>query len=154
MDKEEYKKYIEDNKHKIKNPERWVGYVPHRIENSDNPTMQYFSQNILFGRRTARDGKLVLATALYEPEYSSFNLVVDDKHNYASMDYFNQYDRRAKIVMKCYFVGNSARRYEAIKYFEDKWSGLAEGENNWDKFFIQVSFLNFVNGEKVVYDDL
>lgn len=153
MDQKEYKKYIEENKHKIKNPASWVGYVPNRIEDGDLK-MRLFSQNILFGRYIVRNGENVLATALYNPDRASLKVeVASDKSNvFMSMDYYNDHDRRAKVVMAVNLSKDGARKYEATKYFEDKWIGTAEGLDDWERFFIQVSFLEFVKDEKVEYN--
>jgi len=153
MDQNEYKEYIEENKYKIKNPASWIGYCPNRIEDDDS-RMRCFSQNILFGRYIVRNGETVLAIALYEPDRASFSDKVENDHCsiVMSMNYYNTHDRRAKIVMVANLSKDGVIKYEAIKYFEDQWIGTAEGLDNWDRFFIQVSFLEFVNGEKVEYN--
>lgn len=150
MNQKERRQYVGANRHKIKHPQQWVGYVPKRID-SPNPILRCLSLNILFGRYTVRNGKPAFACALYEPDYASVKTAVQNDTGCISMDYYNRHDHRAKITLKYYVTENRPGRYEAVKYFEDKLIGIAEGGNDWDRFFIQVSFLEFVVGEIVEF---
>ncbi|MEA1936527.1 MAG: hypothetical protein U9N04_00215, partial [Patescibacteria group bacterium] len=126
-------------------------YIPMKIKNS-SPENELMARNILFGRYTTRNNKPVTAHALYNPESSS--LEIEDKVVCVSMNYYNELDKRAKIVLKCFLSSDGTKKYEATKYFENKKIGIAKGGDDWNRFFTQVSFLNFVEGEKVRFKEI
>lgn len=133
--------------------EDWIAYIPNRMESQD-PKMRFLSRNILFGKYIVRGGKPVLASALYEPDCESLDTDVKDAIVCIFMNYYNQLDNRGKVILKCYLSKNGSRRYEAIKYFNEAQLGLADGGDNWERFFTQVALLGLVADEKVEYTDL
>ena len=153
MKQKECKEYTKKNKCRVNNHNNWLGYIPNRIE-GQRPETKCLAMNILFGRYTIQNGKNAIAHALYKPEPSTFEMKKGDDVICISMNYYNELDKRAKIVLKCFLSKDDTKRYEATKYFENKKIGVAEGGDDWRRFFIQVSFLDFVKGEKVRLEDL
>ena len=148
MNQEKYiKKNIKENHSDL------ISYIPQRIE---NPCVEArcLARNILFGRLAVQDGKNAIAHALYNPEPSTFKIMREGSDICISINYCNESDGRAKVVLKCFLANDGTKKYEAIKYFEEKEMGTAEGGDDWNKFFMQVSFLNFAIGEKVRFQNL
>ena len=154
MDQKEYKGYIKKNKCGINNLKNWPCYIPRKIEGQCREVRR-LAVNILLGRYTVRNGKNVIAHALYELKSSTLKASKKDDITCISINYYNELDRRAKIVLKCFFSEDGMQqRYEATKYFENKMVGVAEGGDDWNRFFMQVSLLGFVEGEKVRFEGI
>jgi len=125
------------------------GYIPKTLEVKDRPELSIFPLNVLMARYTIRDGKTVLGNVLYEPDLSSFDY--DSKLKVVKMDYYNKYNHDYWLTM-AFDLERKTR--QCTKYFSGKEVGVAEGGEDWERFFIQVSFLGFEQNETCVFEEV
>jgi len=127
----------------------FVGFIPKKLKLESSPELAIFPLNVLIGRYTAKDGKTILGSVLYEPDLSS--LIVNEKKDLI-LKYRNRYDRRyyLKMIIE---NGNKLRRCE--KYKDKEKIGITYGVINWDKqdeswnlFFQHVALLGLDKGER------
>lgn len=128
-------------------------YTPRKLEDQ-RPEARYLAMNILFGRYTIQSGENTVVIALYNPRFSTFKIKKEGDIICISMNYYNESDERAKIVLKCFLSKDDTKKYEATKYFENKKIGIADGGDDWHRFFIQVFLLGFVEGERVRFEGI
>lgn len=136
----------------------FVGFIPRRLEIKGREELAVFSLNFLMGRYIMKEGKLVLASALYEPDLSSFQVIESPKS--LTMNYYNKRDRRARLLMKIDFEN---KKRECVKYFEEEETGITvgafvDGEDKaggaWKNFFFHMGYLGFAEGEVVEFTDM
>lgn len=133
----------------IKQRSGFVGFIPKSLKINDRPELSIFPLNVLIGRYTIRDGKKMFGSALYEPDISSF--IEDKESGIMSMRFYNKYNHDYWLEME-YEFKNKKRRCQ--KMCKGEQCGIAFGGENWNGFFVQVSFLGLYEGETCKFDEV
>lgn len=138
-------KLIENNP-KLKG---FIGYIPKPLNLESKPEFSIFPFNVLIGRHTEIEGKQIIATALYEPDY--LNFVIDDQRNMIII-YQSRSDPHYYLKM---IINKDLTKRTCKKYHDQELIGIADGiidwekqEDSWNRFFYQVAFLGLEIGEK------
>jgi len=122
-----------------------LGFVPHRLEIPDRPELGLFPFNVMFANsKNGDNGKIISATALYEPMLNTYKL--DRKQ--CSMEYFNIYGHGSWLLITFDLANNT---YRGQKYVGEKLVGEACGKE-WKLFFIHFTILGLSDGEKCKFD--
>jgi hypothetical protein len=117
----------------------FFSFIPKRLEIKERPELNIFPFNVLFGRNKSKDGKMIMASALYEPDIMSFKKA----GNEWSMNYHNVYGGNSWLSIVYDEVKNS---YVGTKFINGESSGMAFG-GQWDMFFIHFTMLSVAKGE-------
>lgn len=128
------------------NKNDFLGFVPHRLEVADRPELNNLPFNVLFSSFTARDGVLLMGSALYEPDFSSFECGGEEY----SMKYYNKHggDCWLRVV-----YNEKKKNWVGEKFVNGKTAGMAFGAK-WDMFFVHFTMLGLVNGEKCMFEEI
>lgn len=139
---------MKDKKEKLETMSGSVGYIPRPLRLKDKPELNIFPFNVLMGKYMEKNGEIVFAHIVYEPDLSS--LGIDDEDNLA-MNYINRYDRRFYLKM---IVQKDFKSRKCIKYKGNKIVGESGAiidpdnkENSWKIFFAHVALIGFADGE-------
>jgi hypothetical protein len=133
---------------KNRNPRSFYCFVPHRLEIKDLPKYNNFPFNILFVSYANINGVDTSGSAIYNPDFSTFQ----DDENKQSMIYYNQYDDdRNWTVMIVY--DKQKESWEGIKYCKSESRGSGYG-TQWDKFFVHLTAIGLVKGERVKFEKM
>lgn len=116
-----------------------AGNIPRRLKIKERPELNVFPLNVLFSQVTTKEGKMLGASALYEPDLESFK--VDGKE--CSMKYHNVYGDSSWLVIK---YNLSEKSYFGEKVVNGKTFGCAGGKE-WRMFFFHFTILGLDQGE-------
>lgn len=119
--------------------ETWCGSMPHRLEIEGRPELNVFPFNVLFSQVRTRDGKVLVASALYEPDLASFESGKEER----SMKYHNVYGGDSWLMIK---HNLSNKHYSGEKVVNGETFGFSMGED-WQMFFLHFTTLGLVDGE-------
>ena len=123
----------------------FCGFVPCRLEIAEKPQFNNFPLNVLFVSYTVKDGQRISGTALYEPEFSTYQK--DGHLNY--MKYRNVYGGDCYLIIS---YNEEKKLYCGEKFMNGKLVGCADGGNNWNMFFTHLTMLGLANGERCKFD--
>lgn len=124
-----------------------LGFVPHSLAIPGRPELGVFPFNVMFARsKVDKNGKIISATALYEPMLSTYK--IDKKQ--CSMEYFNIYGHGSWLLIIYDYIND---KYSGEKYVGEKLVGLADGKE-WNMFFVHFTALGLSDGERCKFDDL
>jgi hypothetical protein len=133
----------------------FVGFIPKPLRLEDKPALVVFPFNVMIGRYTVKNNKLVLGYVLYEPDLSS--LIIDEKGDLI-MVYHNRFDIR--YYLKISIIENNKTR-KCEKYREKTIIGMSYGvidwdnqDKSWNNFFQHVAFIGLDNGEKCIFSEV
>jgi hypothetical protein len=121
-----------------------IAFVPHRLESS-NPELNCFPANLLFAKTKVENGALVVGSALYEPEFSTYA----KEGPLRRMNYRNVYGGDCYVTIE---YDDTRRKYAATKFVNGNVVFLTDGGGDWDLFFTQVTMKGLVNGERCKFD--
>jgi protein-tyrosine phosphatase len=143
----EYAALLRDARNRTTDPNTipsFISFIPKPLEIEGRPELQIFPLNVLFAAMTVRDGRVVLARALYEPDISSF-LKNDNK---GSLLYRNSYggDGQVKITFDA-----TRRIYYGEKFVNGACSVRSFG-TEWDAFFSHFTMLGLTKGEACLFE--
>ena len=124
------------------------GFVPHALVLEEiNADFRHFPYNILFMSWTAKDGKRVSGSALYEPEFSTFK----KEGELCCMRYrnvYNTYDSECHVMVA---YDCDRKSYFGEKLVRGESAGEASGPD-WNTFFIHLTMLGLTAGERCEFD--
>ena len=125
----------------------FIGFVPHILEIEERPELNVFPLNILFARWGMKNGIRIMGSALYEPNFATF----EQNDAESSMVYRNKHggDGWLKIT---YNTGKGIK-YRGEKYIDGKSVGMATG-GNWKEFFIHFTALGLTKGERCEFEEV
>ena len=124
-------------------------YIPSRLEIAGKPEYSIFPLNVFISRYTVRDGKTCTGSVVYEPDLSSFEY--DEATKIFKMNYYNRYNHDYYLVM---IYDQENKRRQCDKYYKEEELGSADGLDDWNRFFIQVGFLKFKQGETCMFEEV
>jgi len=149
---------VENLKNKMKKENSnysFLGFIPFRLVVENKPELNFFPLNILFAKRKIDNGKVIMGSALYEPDLTSFKVV--DKT--VSMTYHNKYGGNSSVVIS-FSENKNTFHYIGEKFVNDKSVGMADGqisslkdEHGWQMFFTHLTLLGLSEGEKCMFED-
>lgn len=124
----------------------FFGFIPHRLEIAWNPELNNFPFNVLFMSHTVKDGKRISGSAVYEPEFHTYK---KDSH-LSFMRYRNAHGGECYLTIA---YDEENRKYRGEKFVNGKLVGSADGGDNWEQFFIHLTLLGVVNGERCKFEE-
>lgn len=124
-----------------------AGFVPHRINNPDNPEHNNFPINILFSSMRVEGDKTISGTALYEPITKP--QPTGDNREHLTAIYVNIYDSDSYVIViynriKKSWIANKTVRGKCVSYTTG---------NEWDGFFIHLTMNGLSNGERCMFKE-
>lgn len=123
----------------------FFGFIPRQLDIGGMPQFSKFPFNILFMKMKVEGGRQITGTALYEPEFHTFN-----KENYLScMRYRNVYGGDNHVMIG---YDDSGPSYCAKKFVNGEEVGMTEG-SEWKMFFTHLTMLGISNGERCKFDE-
>lgn len=130
-----------------KNKEEFeLGSVPMKFELEGCPGLNHFSLNVLFMKFETENEKLIMGSALYEPDFLSLK----KEDNEWSMKYHNIYGGDCWLVIK---YNEAKKTYFGERFVNGKSVVMADGVK-WDMFFIHFTMLGLVNGERCEFEEV
>lgn len=144
-------KFSEDVKQKIienKGQFTWFGFVPHRLEIEAFPEYSNFPFNILFVGFANIDGVDMSGSAVYKPDFSTFQ---EDEEK-QSITYYNQFDndRNWTVVIN---YDKQKGSWEGTKYFKGEYRGGGGGAE-WNMAFAHLTAIGLAKGERVKFEKM
>jgi len=122
-------------------------FIPHRLEIAEMPHFNNFPFNVLFMSFTTKSGQHVSGTALYEPEFSTYQ---KDGH-LSSMKYRNIYGGDCHLIIN---YNEEKKLYHGEKFINGKLVGSANGSDNWKMFFMHLTMIGVVDGERCMFENV
>lgn len=119
----------------------FLGFIPHRLEIPRRPELSAFPLNVLFTSRKIENGAEISGSALYEPDFDTYRKDGD----VSSMRYRNLYGTTSHLVIA---YDEKNKRYRGEKFVNGKLVVLAEGGDDWQRFFTQLTLPGLANGER------
>jgi len=122
------------------------GFVPQRLIVNDRPELSNFPLNIAFASVIKKGNQIIMASALYEPDFSSFKEEVDeDGREKQIMNYFNKYGHQWRVEI---WYHKESKSYFGFKCSgsDNESKGGASG-SQWEGFFSHLTILGLSNGE-------
>ena len=131
---------------KTMNRDNFLGYVPHRLEIEERPELNNLPFNVLFSSFTARDGVVLMGSALYEPDFSSF----ERRGEEYSMKYYNKHggDCWLRVI-----YNDEKKNWVGEKFVNGKSAWISFGAK-WDMFFVHFTMPGLANGERCVLEKI
>jgi len=123
-----------------------LAFVPRHLEINKRPELGRFPLNILFARLVNMNAKAYIASALYEPDFSSFI----EQEKQSQMTYKNVYGDGSKIVIE---YDKNENIYVGTKTVNNKSAGHAVG-GEWKMFFVHLTTLGLTNGERCDFKEI
>jgi hypothetical protein len=120
-------------------------FIPKRLEVTEKTEMSRFPANVLFVGFRKADGRLQAGSALYEPDFGTYN----SEPGLCSMRYHNIYGGECYLVVS-YHEEN--RLYRGEKFVNGKPVSVTTGTDNWLSFFGHLTMLGLVDGEKCKFE--
>ena len=117
------------------------GFVPHRLEIPRRPELSAYPLNVLFMSRTIKNGVQISGSALYEPDFDTYRKDGD----VSSMRYHNIYGTTSHLVIA---YDEKNRRYHGEKSVNGTLVVSADGGDDWQRFFAQLTMPGLANGER------
>lgn len=123
-----------------------VAFIPHRLALREAPQYSRFPLNVMFGVTKVVDGKETRWTAVYAPDFSTFEESEDGSA--ARMFYRNPLNRDWNLVIAWRDAGGN-EQYTARKYSprSDEPVFETDGGGDWDRFFTQLTMTGLTAGE-------
>lgn len=118
----------------------FYAFIPNYLKIENMPELNLFPFNVLFVIKTMVDKKIFNASAVYEPDLSSFK---KEKNKY-SMIYHNAFGGSSWLFIE---YDLATRSYFGEKFVNNKSVGKATGMH-WNMFFIHFTGLGLSDGEK------
>lgn len=145
------KTFSEDIQQKIRENKgrfTWFGFVPHRLEIKDFPEYNNFPFNILFVSCANINGVDTSGSAVYNPDFSTFQ---EDEEK-QSMTYYNQYDnyRNWKVVI---VYDKQKGSWDGTKYCKGEFMGGGGGAE-WNMAFTHLTAIGVAEGERVKFEKM
>lgn len=116
-------------------------FIPHPLEISWKPELNNFPFNVLFVSHVIKDGRKITGTALYEPDFFTFN----KEGPFSFMRYHNAYGGNCYLMIG---YDENKNLHHGKKYVNGEQAGFAESEGDWNRFFVLLTMLGLVKGEK------
>jgi hypothetical protein len=123
---------------------RLAGFVPSRLEIKERPELNVFSLNVAFASYTGKNGKIIMGTALYEPDIESFKQEPDK----VSMGYHNAYGGNCRLLIE---YNPLKKSYLGQKFVNDKLVWESTGVE-WRMFFFHFTMLGLSDGERCEFE--
>lgn len=133
---------------KNRNPRSFYCFIPHRLEIKDLPKYNNFPFNIMFMSCANIDGVDTSGSAVYNPDFSTFQ---EDEEK-QSMIYYNQYDNDRNWTVVIVY-DKQKESWEGIKYCKGESQGSGYG-TQWNTFFVHLTALGLIKGERVKFERL
>ncbi|MDO8566112.1 MAG: hypothetical protein Q7S04_02945 [Candidatus Moranbacteria bacterium] len=127
-------------------PLHMSGFVPFRLELKNFPKYDNFPYNILFAGDANIDGVDMSGSALYFPDFSTFQ----ESEKKQSMTYFNQYSREWTVVIE---YDKQRGSWEGSKYYKGEFKG-GGGGTEWRMAFAHLTMAGLANGERVEFEKI
>jgi len=127
----------------------FYSYVPKHLEIPGKPELNKFPFNVLFASFAVKDGKNIMGSALYEPDFYTY----EKKGDLCLMRYHNVYnvDKNVSYLIIAYDEKNKI--YRGNKYVNHELVGETEGRDDWNEFFIHFTMLGLSKGERCKFDE-
>jgi hypothetical protein len=122
-----------------------TGFIPNRLAVAGKPEYSHFPLNILFVSYRNLDGRLQSGSALYEPDFQTYQ----KKGHLSSMSYHNIYG--GECYLRIDYEENN-RLYRGDKFVNGKLVGSADSGDNWELFFTHFTMLGLTAGEKCKFE--
>ena len=119
----------------------FLGFIPHRLEVPGRPELSAFPLNVLFVKSKIEKGVQISGSALYEPDLDTYRKDGD----VSSMRYHNIYGTTSHLVIA---RDEENKTYHGEKFVNGKLVVSAEGGDDWQRFFTQLTMLGLTNGER------
>lgn len=123
-----------------------LGSVPMKLALEGCPGLNHFSLNVLFMKFETENGKLIMGSALYEPDFLSLKKEGDEW----SLKYHNIYGGDCWLIIKYNEVEKS---YVGEKFINGKSVVMACGFE-WKMFFFHFTVPGIANGEKCKFEEV
>ncbi|MDO8558058.1 MAG: hypothetical protein Q7S09_02605 [bacterium] len=121
------------------------GFIPHNLEIAGRPELSVFPFNVMFAQYGTKEGKNVMGSAVYEPDWATFKREGTE----SSMTYRNSYGGDGYLV-----ITHDGKSYHGEKYVGGKSAGSADGGLDWKMFFVHFTALGLANGERCKFEDM
>ncbi len=133
---------------KINNLERgrFLGFIPHHLEISNQTHLNIFPLNVLFAQYKVENRKTIMGTALYEPDTKTFT----QKKRKFSMSYHNVHGGDCSLFIT---FDPEKKCYLGTKIINGKNVGMASG-TDWNIFFTHFTILGLSNGERCEFREV
>ena len=134
---------IDLTEHALKSgrPIAFLGFVPHHLEVPGRPELSAFPLNVLFVKSKIENGVQISGSALYEPDLDTYRKDGD----VSSMKYHNIYGSTSHLVIA---RNEKNKTYHGEKFVNGKLVVSADGGDDWQRFFMQLTMLGLTNGER------
>ena len=119
----------------------FVGFIPHRLEVPGRPELSAFPLNVLFVKRKIEKGAEISGSALYEPDLDTYRKDGD----VSSMRYHNVYGTTSHLEIA---YDEKNKTYHGEKFVNGKLVVSADGGDDWQRFFTQLTMPGLANGER------
>ncbi|MCX6789177.1 MAG: hypothetical protein NTZ42_01015, partial [Candidatus Gribaldobacteria bacterium] len=130
IDKQEAKEEVQHR--------HFYAFVPHRLEIASKPEWNNFPFNVVFMSFKIKDGKQISGTALYEPDFDTYQK--DGCLN--SMRYHNAYGGDCHLIIT---YDEEKKKYHGEKFVNGELVVSADGADNWRMFFVHLTLLGVAN---------
>ena len=121
-------------------------FIPKNLIVEGREELNDFPFNVLFEGKRNINGLSVGVIVLYLPNLSSFSQKGDTK----VLEYKNSEDPRFKLVFS---YNTKSKKHTCEKYKDNDLVGIADGGDDWDRFFIQVALLRIHEEENCIIRD-
>ncbi len=118
-------------------------FIPNRLTVAHRFELNVFPLNVLFCSKRTENGREISASALYEPDLSSYR----EKENVQSMNYFNKYGREWALRIE---YNKLTGVYSGVKYYKQFQVHVAWADN-WKWFFVNFTKLGLATGEGCLF---
>ncbi len=125
----------------------FFSFIPRRLQIASNSQLSNFPLKVLFMKKKIKNGNIITGTALYEPDFDTF----EKNGNIYLMRYYNIYGGDCCLVIAFDII---KKKYYGQKYINRKSVGFVDGENDWNLFFINFTMLGLSNGERCRFENL
>ncbi len=122
----------------------FFGFIPHRLEIAWRPEWHNFPFNVLFMSNGVTDGREVKGSAIYEPEFHTYN----KEGRLSCMRYRNAYGGECYLMIA---YDEEHKQYLGQKYVNGASVGSATG-NDWQEFFVNLTMLGLSTGEQCKFE--
>lgn len=123
----------------------FLGFIPHRLEIKGLPDFYHFPFNVLFVSNTVKDGKHISGSALYEPDFHTYQKVED----LSLMRYHNIYGGDCYLMIG---YDEKKKQYFGQKYINGKLVSYTDGGDNWQLFFAHLTMPGLAAGERCKFE--
>lgn len=121
----------------------WFAFIPRRLEIAWQPEWHEFPFNVLFMNQKVKNGKLVKAGTIYEPDFFTYS----KEGNIRTMRYHNIYGGSCYLLIS---YNEQEKQYCGEKYVNGKLVGSTSVKNSWELFFSHLGMLGLAPNEKSI----